>query len=244
MARTAPVTAMSRAFVKEAEDKVGEPGSRDLRLPQFRHPKVSWRSRPPLPASRKPIGKRSRGTMRTLPPPQCGKFATGGRGARARKSAAGGSGYGVLRHNGHAPPRRRPRADLPHRGRGRGRSVARDGVVRFARRPGRHDVQARRYGRDSGRRGRDSGRAVEAALSRHRGGRGLRGRGFTRTPRARHLQDAERGNRRRPVEESFTSGCRAFGILATRKSRPLARRPAVAELISFSNRLRPKGTSG
>ena len=27
-----------------------------------------------------------------------------------------------------------------------------------------------RYGRDSGRRGRDSGRAVEAALSRHRGG--------------------------------------------------------------------------
>ena len=81
------------------------------------------------------------------------------------------------------------RTCLPHRGRGRGRSVARDGVVRFACRPGRHDVQARRYGRDSGRRGRDSGRAVEAALSRlpHLGGNGSRGDGAPRSKRSGKL---------------------------------------------------------
>jgi DNA topoisomerase IB len=39
----------------------------------------------------------------------------------------------------------------------------------------------------------------------------------SRGPGAHHCQDAERGNRRRPEEESFTSGCPASGIF-TRKS--------------------------
>jgi hypothetical protein len=98
-------TAMSQAFVKEAEDKVEE-------LPLVTHEGLMA-----IEAAHAGFEEAHREAITRNDAHAAAAAMREVRYWRARR--AGGSGYGILRHNGYAPPRRRPRADLPHRERTR-----------------------------------------------------------------------------------------------------------------------------
>jgi hypothetical protein len=139
---------MSRAFVKEAEDKV-----EDL---------------PDRPIS----GHRNLVTPEGLAAIEAAltRFENAHREAITRNDAhATAAAMREIRYwrarRASAEVGRRPPTILPDRGRGRSRSVAQDGLIRFASRPGRHDVAARRHGGDSRRQSRDTGRPVGSVFA-------------------------------------------------------------------------------